>query len=270
MSIILGEDQITSFAGDIGVNIDGEVLVGAGLASYAYKEGNAIADHAGSILSTDKNDLIFGEAGNDTIDGDAGSDVIYGGDGNDNITGGKGDDILIGGEGNDNYYYNTGDGNDRIIDTQGENRIFVNDQFVGNVYHKGTNIYTTAKGTVEITHNSPWKIVLEDGGTIELGENFQSGDFGINLIETPDDPTNTIMGDLAPILPAEYDSLDNVIVDPNTPSSNRNDYLYDSTADDRLEGKGGSDILHATRGGEGGTGNDLILVGETLTFWRAA
>ncbi|MBI5213887.1 MAG: hypothetical protein HY957_11060 [Nitrospirae bacterium] len=109
---------------------------------------------------------------------------------------------------------------------------------------------------------------MEDGSTIELGENFQDGDFGIRLLDTPADPviTNTIVGDLTPVNnPFQYNFLGNVITDPNNSAPDRNDILYDSFLDDRIEGRGGNDTINATRGGDdwilGGSGRDAISAG---------
>jgi RHS repeat-associated protein len=52
----------------------------------------------------------LGGEGNDTLNGDAG---------NDQLTGGIGNDILKGGEGSDKYFFNIGDGQDRIEETSG-------------------------------------------------------------------------------------------------------------------------------------------------------
>jgi GH24 family phage-related lysozyme (muramidase) len=106
---------------EINITIDGNVIVGAGLDSYSYKEGTSINDNitvgegdtARADQSTNDNDLIFGEKGNDEIHGGKGNDVIYGGkgddilygeDGSDKLYAGAGDDKLYGGKGSDSYY----------------------------------------------------------------------------------------------------------------------------------------------------------------------
>ncbi|WP_278244522.1 calcium-binding protein, partial [Syntrophorhabdus aromaticivorans] len=69
----------------------------------------------------------------------------------------------------------------------------------------------------------------------------QPTDFGITLLDTPSDPTTTttILGDLAPLNdPPQYDALGNVIVNPNVPSPGRNDILYDSAGNDRVDSHG--------------------------------
>ena len=100
--------------------IDGEVLVGRDnlFSSAQFPE---------RLSGTATGDLILGEAGRDRIEGLGGNDVLYGGLGDDQLTGGTGDDYLDGGFDNDTYYWNTGDGNDRIEDALGRN-VIVADQ----------------------------------------------------------------------------------------------------------------------------------------------
>ena len=75
------------------------------------------------------NDLLYGDAGDDSLNGNAGNDTLYGGEGKDSFDGGQGDDTLIGGQGtdrldggpgNDTYIFNKGDGEDYIMDIDGE------------------------------------------------------------------------------------------------------------------------------------------------------
>ncbi len=73
--------------------------------------------NADSLSGGDGADLIFGDTGNDTLNGAGGNDILIGGNGNDILTGGVGDDYLNGGAGYDFYYYQNGDGNDVIKDT---------------------------------------------------------------------------------------------------------------------------------------------------------
>ncbi|MDA8338467.1 MAG: hypothetical protein M0Z70_04110 [Nitrospiraceae bacterium] len=189
-------------------------------------------------------------------------DILIGEGGDDKLRGGKGNDILLGGEGKDTYYYRSGDGNDQIVDT-GENTIIIEDangnkRTITNVYKTGANIWTTADGEIKATKNSPLKIVLEDGSTITLGENFQDGDFGIHLLEAPDSPQTNIIGDLTPIdfdptiegIQTKTDVWGNVIVDPKNPYPNRNDMLYDTSGNDRIEGGGGEDYIEAKHSGD--------------------
>jgi len=224
------------------------VIVGAGLISYQYMEKT----DADNIMGTDKNDLIFGESGNDRLYGGTGTDVIYGGEGHDQITGGQGNDYLMGGMGDDTYYFKPGDGNDWILDEDKKGTIIVENNSgelnkAGILYKTvgSANVWRNADNSITVTHNSPWTIVLEDGGTIDLGENLQDGDFGIHLINVPVNPvtTITILGDQDP--------------------GNTNDTLYDTAANDRIVGGAGYDTIFA------GPGNDWLLGGEGMDLLQA-
>ncbi|WP_195892555.1 putative Ig domain-containing protein [Geotalea daltonii] len=238
---------------------------------------------ADTITGGEYADRFYGAGGNDAMYGYGGNDYLEGGKGDDTLYGGKGNDILYGGQGYDTYIYNIGDGTDTIVDQDNLGRILIrrNGQTIqtGTLYSRGNNIWTDASGKVLLTHNSPWRLVLEDGGIIELGENFQDGDFGLDLTELPaNNISNTILGDYTPV-PAESneyqydaigipianaktDSLGNIIYDATAPSPTRRDYLYDSAGNDLIKAGGGSDIINATRGGdniiEGGSGSDIV------------
>jgi Ca2+-binding RTX toxin-like protein len=233
-------------------------------------------------------DLLMGDdkanmsaSGDYQLYGRDGNDIIFGEGGNDHIEGGKGDDILLGGTGHDTYIYSIGDGNDRIIDEDKDGKIVIfdsngteiNRRILGNFYKSGENEWKLPDGsTIKVTQNSPTTVVLPDGSTIELGDNFQDGDFGIHLLDVPDNPqtNNTIVGDLSPLdfdpdaegIQSRIDEWGNVIIDPGNPDPNKEDILYDTTGNDRIEGKGGDDYIEAKRGGDewllGGDGRDII------------
>lgn len=65
-------------------------------------------------------DDLYGGGGNDVLDGGSGVDYLEGDDGNDTLIGGQGSDSLYGGTGNDTYIFNKGDGEDYIMDIDGE------------------------------------------------------------------------------------------------------------------------------------------------------
>lgn len=195
--------------------------------------------------------LIVGGTGNDVLSGGVYGDEFQAGEGNDIIEGGKGDDILIGGQGIDTYIYRTsngGDGHDRIIDSDMQGRIIVDGgtpqvlvpaSFIETA--PGGGEWKSPDGKITLAHHSPWQLTLEDGGTIELGENFQDGDFGIHLYETPTalETTHTIVG--------------------NESSNNH----IDTPANDLIQSLGGDDSIYAVNGGsdrlEGGAGMDLVV-----------
>jgi len=240
----------------------GRVLVGTNQGDGATLTGGA------------ENDLIFGEGGADRIQGGGGDDVLYGGTGIDILEGGPGADILIGGSGEDTYVFNLQDGitSDTVIDEDGRGRFIIMDGdaqelFAGLLVADGPGRWRSLEnGSIILTHNSPWTLTLPDGSTVNLGEDFEWGDFDLDLLATPTapQPTLTILGDLTPVEPLQYDELGNLVVDPNTPAPDRDDALNGRDSDtegDLIQGLGGDDILTGKAGDdqlEGGTGEDWV------------
>ena len=160
-----------------GRTIDGEVLVGQDAAP-------ALALYE-TVRGTSQGDLLFGEGGRDVLEGLMGRDVLYGGDGFDTLVGGLGDDWLEGGEGFDTYVYNTGDGNDRIEDSDASGVIIVNGQMLaGGVKKAGHTDWTSPDGTITYVMSGTDLVVkLYDDIIMTVNENFVSGQFGIRLID---------------------------------------------------------------------------------------
>lgn len=225
------------------------------------------------------------------------NNFLLGEGGIDYLLGGKGDDILIGGAGDDVYYHRAGDGNDVIIEErEADGRIHGRIVFKGVVLNleprdlaaRGLflevtgqpNTWRTPDGAITLTQNSPWKLLAPDGGEISLGEDFASGDFGIQLRTLPaDEPiTRTITGDLEPSdfdpatpgVQTQTDDLGNLVTDPNVAAPNRADTLNGSAGADLIQPGGGNDTVTAGAGGDqvqagterdfvyGEAGNDLL------------
>src|SRR6185436_14339932 len=105
----------------------------------AYIEANTVSTitivgTAGddTLVGTSDDEELVGFAGNDTLDGGDGEDTLNGGEGNDILRGGRGDNIFLGGPGDDRFEGGVGEdtyrfaaleGNDRLVDTGGMNRI---------------------------------------------------------------------------------------------------------------------------------------------------
>ena len=175
-----------------GVNINGEVIVGKGLASYDYIEGNN--DHDINLQGTNKNDLIFGERGNDYIKGGKGEDILLGDDGKDTLVGGEGSDDVLGGKGNDSLigeggadYLEGGSGydtyiaakDDTIIDNDGKGKIQFNGVDLTGVKTKvgksefyEDNDYATIFQIQTTFNEKVWKI--QDDEKEELNLNIQT------------------------------------------------------------------------------------------------
>jgi len=223
------------------------------------------------------NATIFDRSGSEIVS----KDIVMGGTNTDYLRGGKGDDVLIGGQGVDIYDFATGDGKDRIVeerDADGKMHgvIFIDDVLRGDLLASGVFVPTgpntwqsLAHGNeITLTNNSPWKLVTDDGDEIELGSDFQDGDFGIELLDAPTapQPTLTIVGDLTPT--SGVDELGNLNVDPNSPAPDRADVLNGRDIDtegDLIQSLGGDDVVAAKKGAdqiEAGAGSDIVNAGD--------
>ncbi len=212
------------------------------------------------------NNLLVGGAGKDTLYGGGGRDYLIGGRGNDTLDGGKDNDILIGGEGFDTYIWKTGDGDDKIIDSDLKGRIVINgvaEDIVPRTFIKVSDgEWVSADGNLRLTHHSPWQIITGDGSSIQLGDNFADGGFGIQLEDYTATPTivRTILGDLEPV--GGFDDLGNPLTAGDAPD--RPDTLNGSTGNDLIQSKGGDDSVVANDGDdvvEAGSGRDIVSGG---------
>ena len=217
---------------------------------YARLAGLSASDYRSTDILMAP-DLAKG-ASLDARDGDGRSakNILGGTALNDTLTGGKGDDILIGGDGQDTYIWNEGDGKDKIIDSdlkgwiviKGASETIVPSIFIADASQPNT--WISRDGNVTLTHNSPWKLVLPDGGEIELGD-FTDGAFGIRLRDLPATPSRTsLQGTDANDF---YDAIGSPI--QSTDAAEEIDALG---GNDEAAGRGGSDKLL------GGDGNDIV------------
>ncbi|MDY6938931.1 MAG: trypsin-like serine protease [Cyanobacteriota bacterium] len=90
----------------------GEYLADTRVAAYAdYIAQTLATSRSGddTVLGTNRNDLLFGNAGNDRLDAMIGDDIAAAGRDNDIVTGGDGNDLLWGNRGNDSVEGGNGD-----------------------------------------------------------------------------------------------------------------------------------------------------------------
>jgi Ca2+-binding RTX toxin-like protein len=98
----------------------------------------------GGMTATDTQNrgaFMLGGYRADTLTGGTGGDLLVGNAGHDSLAGGAGTDTLMGGEGFDRYYYNTGDGHDRIEDSDARGIIVVNGQVLMGGVKKANHPY---------------------------------------------------------------------------------------------------------------------------------
>ena len=246
--------------------IDGEVLVGRDLQRDTFDlQPVSIPGVPAYVFDLSNNDLMFGEGGDDFLRGRGGIDVLYGGGGDDRLVGDAGNDYLFGGAGFDTYIWATGDGNDRIEDSDASGAIFVNGQMLaGGVKKAGQTKWTSSDGTIHY-RMSGTDLIVELNGTqiMTVNENFESGQFGIRLIDEPDLPSYENGWEVRELQLSEQHlitSTMNVIF--RGTSSPDEMVLYNGN--DEIYGYGGNDYLTAGLGHDriyGGDGNDAIVGG---------
>lgn len=129
--------------------------------------------------------FMLGGLGADMLTGGSGNDLLVGNAGHDRLTGGAGTDTLMGGQGFDRYYYMTDDGHDRIEDSDARGMIVVNGQMlVGGVKKANHTYWESADGSIRYEMSGTDLVVNLNGTTIlTVNEDFQSGEFGIRLVE---------------------------------------------------------------------------------------
>lgn len=164
-------------------NIDGNILVGE-------HNGQLSVVPVGPLDTT--NTLYYRGADNDILLGSLNNDLIFGQNGNDLIYGLGGSDVLYGGAGNDTYYVinglSLGANQTRIEDKEGVNTVVLNGVAL--------KFFTKENGdTAWYTPDKRFKaeksltdLIVTDtregyGNSVILNEDFQSGDFGIHLLE---------------------------------------------------------------------------------------
>src|SRR6266571_2192044 len=221
------------------------------------------------------------------------NDILIGEGGDDTLIGGKGDDILIGGDGEDTYVIRSGDGNDRIVDSDGKGKITFEDAS-GNSYTASLSAYAVSGqantwtafapggGTITFTRNSPLTITFSDG-TSAVIDNYNDGDFDINLLAQPGSdtvPTNVVAGTdfndngteqggqtYASLTgTADADLIHGFLGDDSMNGGDGEDLLFGDEGRDSMAGAVGDDTLQGGADGDieyGMDGND-VLVGDVL------
>ncbi|MBU1195729.1 MAG: putative Ig domain-containing protein, partial [Proteobacteria bacterium] len=232
----------------------------------------------------------------DYLSGGSDNDTLLGGNDNDTLSGGTGNDTLIGGKGFDTYIWNPGDGTDTIIeerDDDGHVRGVIKDQ-AGNILSKGiweetgpgTGQYVNIETGKEATMNSPFTMQMDGGGQIIL-EDFESGDFGITLVEykeidqsfilTGDDNGNCLYNHNEPLETGRdvrgaggRDMLSGALGDDFISGGDGDDWINGNGGADRIEGGAGNDYISWIGGGtvaQGGDGDDIITASAREQFY---
>jgi len=191
-NVLVGQDDLGR--GDILTGTEeGDLLFGEQGSDVLRGNGGTDVLYGGAGSDTlsggAEDDVLFGEAGDDTLQGGAGADHLIGGEQDDTLVGGTGDDLLEGGAGFDRYVWNTGDGNDRIEDSDNRGNIVINGQaLTGGVKRSDgtTPTYQTLDGAITFEQVGGDLLVHIGDETLTVNENFQSGQLGIKLVDEAD------------------------------------------------------------------------------------
>ena len=301
ISVIGGKDKVITYTDDTGTHTYPNVVEfsndgkGATLLS-AYSQDsfdiNDYEEYAESVLTIDasavtndlaitanlKSNQIIGTEENDYIDGGSGKDTILGGDGNDTIEGGKGNDSLIGGNGADVFVYNSGDGNDVIVDYKNEDIISLTSGEVTAANIQGDDyIFSIGSGKLSVLGGAaskkyvhfvnaygedvwypeappaPVEIAL-DGKSVTLTEGFTDESFDPETYEGLSNFVDTIVT-------IDGSAVLREVAITGTAKANR---IIGSDQDDYIDGGSGADTILGGDGNdsiEGGKGNDSLVGG---------
>lgn len=181
------------------------------------------------------NDRLFGGDGNDHLLGGAGNDFLDGGVGHDILEGQSGATIANGGVGSDTYRLWEGDGPLTIRGDDGLGLDGTKDVIsilgaisytLGNTQLQrltaGSNVYSDDHYNFFFfdLDGTTLQVNLEDGRRISI-EDFQSGDFGINLIAAtdmapPTPPGGSFSFNLTPLNSASTQSVPTLLSEPSS------------------------------------------------------
>ena len=211
---------------------------------------SALKFRSGTLHGGDDIDTLNDYWGESTLHGGAGDDFLYGRAGNDILVGGAGDDTLKGGADDDTYIFNSGDGDDRIDDSTGFNRIYFGDGIsVSDVSYDRTGTYD-------------YEITIGTGGDRILLDDYYFGlDYTISEVVFEDGTVHDLEFLLATANTQTGTSGNNTL----NGSNNVDDVLHGLGGNDTLRGYSGNDFIYGGAGTDtiwGGDGDDYIEAGQ--------
>ncbi len=229
----------------------------------------------GKGFGGDGNDRLIANSAGDELSGGRGNDVLTGGTGNDQLDGGQGNDTLTGGGGSDIYDFNTGDGQDVIVNGLSTNTAATGMLQLGagldpaNLWFtkSGNDLLIQVLGTTDQVKVQNWfanagsslqTLKLSDGSAIGTAAitalatamtAYQSANAGFSAAAATAMPVDA---SLQPVLDTGWART--------ITGTGGNDVLDDlGIGNDTLVGNGGNDIYHF----ELGYGRDVIVNGAT-------
>jgi Ca2+-binding RTX toxin-like protein len=263
ISALGGDDVVYGMSGDDTIyGGAGNDLIKGGLGRDSLNGGTGndtieSGTGGGALYGNEGNDrllgggdcLLDGGAGDDIINGDSGYAGYYGSwsatYGNDLIIGGTGNDQLYGGYGNDTYEFNRGFGNDLIH----ESGVFT---FYQDLV-RFTDISSSDIAMTRDSHSLYISVSNPDGtsDSLTIQNEFYSGswwDYSVEQIQFADGVTWS------------YQQLASL----TTTTTDGNDFLVGTAADETISGLEGDDTLYGGAGIDtinGDAGNDTIYGG---------
>ena len=180
-------------------------------------------------IGSSQNDVVINKDSS-LLDGSYGDDLLLGGSSDDILINGSGNDLFYGGSGNDTYFFESADGADTIIETQGE----------------------------------------QDADSLKFGRNLHIGNFDVFrdnqdlVFEHINDRDSIRIAAWFDSLQVDSHQLDTLILSTGEElsfskmqiGSENDDTLEGTVSDDFLVGSSGNDLL------SGGAGNDLLMGGS--------
>ena len=261
----IGADRMSGGVGNDTYIVDnvGDVVIeftGGGIDKVYASVNYDLASHVENLFLTG--------TGNTAGSGNDLDNHIIGNAGNNRLAGKGGTDLLEGGAGFDTYIYNTGDGLDRIEDSDAQGQIIFDERLLqGGIRGAGdaANTYTSLDGKTTYVMSDTDLLV---NGVLIVNENFQSGQMGIQLRDLSGLPHDTGVP-IGPF-PDTYigDNNDNNYINRSATGAlaiygnDGNDTLYGDHAppvggfQDLLDGGLGNDVFF------GGYGNDYLIGGS--------
>ena len=210
--------------------------------------------------STGNKDGIIGSRYADILSGGDGNDLISAGEGNDQLTGGQGNDYLDGGYGSDTYFYNLGDGHDRLHDERTDDGSSVNRLVLGAGITTSNIIFARDPANA---NNMLIGFAGHEGSIVLEGQLYTQSyrgalyDWGFDAIEFADGTVwnrAQIFGQLlAADSTASGDGVTGSRLADIISTGAGNDTISAGEGDDQLIGGSGHDFL------AGGTGSDTYL-----------
>ncbi|HNA86400.1 MAG TPA: calcium-binding protein [Nitrospira sp.] len=236
-------------------------MLSAGLAGGSGSDSIQGYDNRNDFIDGgDGDDTISGGTGNDTLIGGSGNDTLRGDGGNDTLEGGIGNEVLFGGDGADIYRFNTGSGQDRIVnndvDAPGANADTI--QLDGGLTPSNVRLARSYDDLIISIAGAPDSLVVadyfkQDGTTPYAVESIGFTDGTVWDVATV--KAKVLVGT------DDRDWMRGFASADAMSGAAGDDWIYGAAGDDTLDGGDGADEIHGGDGNDtliGGNGNDLL------------